>query len=1348
MNNDLYFDYISKKIALLNSEVNASNSLNLHDKSIFLEDIIANLLNALYDISLKNTNFNLCNYPSIDLADNNSRIAVQVTTDVGRSKIQNTLNKFFENKLDKNFDSLYIVVFNTHSYNNNPFIVQDESIFSREKNLLTLDELYKLIRYASIDKMEKIYNYFKLIFEEKIYDPSWAIRVSSESINNLGKRYNRDIPIHTNEDTKIELFYNLQECKNNILHNINEIIILIENENIKCNLNIDSIENNFNSSNYEKIINEINLLKEQVIDKYNKSTDNKQNHNDYGKLYKFKNSFNKVYDTIIDLKELYFSKILIMSGKAGIGKSHTVGNYIYNNYCTKDIPSIFLLGRDFSLDEKAEIQFCKNCGGRNNFEEILMYLNNMGILRNIQIPIIIDGINESRCKNIWKNNLLNITKLICKYSNIKLVITVRDTYSSVCIPEELDNNKCVIKKTHHGFSSNTFAAIKQFFDFYNLNVPVYKVINNEFKNPLFLVQYCELLSNRNFDLEDDQYSNFLIVFEKFIEYINNDFNRKNDALFNLGIISSIIDSYIEIFLKNNEPPKSEDFSSMVSNITSRSGIDYIYTINYLLENNLFFIEKHLNVETVNFTYERYLKICCAKYLLKKYNNLDEIKNSINNGELKDYIEYSDKFDEGIVEELINIIQLKYSYDFLSLMDFDFSKINYYIKYNYIKSIKWYKGQYNISTIEENIKKLLAEEEYYYDIIDTMISVSYIPDNPFNILYISKSLLDLSMAERDYKWSINIDEYYNCYENNALDSIFEYCLENGNKYLNDEQIYLISILLCWMLSSSNRHIRDISTKCLTLLLLNHNDINIKIIDYFKDINDMYILERIVAASYGNIMRSSKNDNINELSEKIYNLIYPKKGTVDNIVIKTYGLKLFKHLKTKYNIKLYDNIGKENKSKWYDSLPTNDEIDKYDFSFEELKEDKRKYENHTIIHSMVTEYGRGTSAYGDFGRYTMEHYLKPFEYIFNDVQLLANAATKRVFDYGYNYELFGNYDRNVKANESRHYHLRERIGKKYQWIAMYELLSRLYDNFEPHLDVYSDDIIDLKNKKYFDKNHIETKEQTKIEYTTYTAEENFNNVFSIDTTNFLRKQNDNIKYINFNLEKETENISEKFIKDVNGKKYITLFSLDGKQDRDFYLTNVDRNEFSLVYTALVYKSKNALLSSNFKEYVLGTYNEEYNIQLYDIPYSEEYILENNRKFKDQNFEASYKTCYDEYIWEKTNDESIENSIKVVLPQKWIIDEFNLVQRKEGNWYQNDNLICFQPNINEGNQELLINYDTFVSYLKRNKLNICWVVFYEKQHNLNFYNCRKIYYYDYKSNKFEEDTFEEKSGDLPFR
>lgn len=40
--------------------------------------------------------------------------------------------------------------------------------------------------------------------------------------------------------------------------------------------------------------------------------------------------------------------------------------------------------------------------------------------------------------------------------------------------------------------------------------------------------------------------------------------------------------------------------------------------------------------------------------------------------------------------------------------------------------------------------------------------------------------------------------------------------------------------------------------------------------------------------------------------------------------------------------------------------------------------------------------------------------------------------------------------------------ERIGKKYQWIATYELLSKLYDNYIPQYDIYTNTIIDLEKE----------------------------------------------------------------------------------------------------------------------------------------------------------------------------------------------------------------------------------------------------------------------------------------------
>lgn len=97
MKSELMYKTISDELAKIKNLIDVDNNINLNDRNIFLEDIIANILNIIYDLSLLNTNLNISNYPSIDLKDEKSKVAVQVTTNVNHSKIQNTLNSFLGN---------------------------------------------------------------------------------------------------------------------------------------------------------------------------------------------------------------------------------------------------------------------------------------------------------------------------------------------------------------------------------------------------------------------------------------------------------------------------------------------------------------------------------------------------------------------------------------------------------------------------------------------------------------------------------------------------------------------------------------------------------------------------------------------------------------------------------------------------------------------------------------------------------------------------------------------------------------------------------------------------------------------------------------------------------------------------------------------------------------------------------------------------------------------------------------------------------------------------------------------------------------------------------------------------
>ena len=90
----------------------------------------------------------------------------------------------------------------------------------------------------------------------------------------------------------------------------------------------------------------------------------------------------------------------------------------------------------------------------------------------------------------------------------------------------------------------------------------------------------------------------------------------------------------------------------------------------------------------------------------------------------------------------------------------------------------------------------------------------------------------------------------------------------------------------------------------------------------------------------------------------------------------------------------------------------------------------------------------NEHGDFGRYVLSPAIDRFR-THNTLQLFdlsQRAIFERIIDLGWKPEIFRNTDRYLRSvSVSRTDHAVERIGKKYQWIAFYELLGRLADNF---------------------------------------------------------------------------------------------------------------------------------------------------------------------------------------------------------------------------------------------------------------------------------------------------------------
>ncbi|ECC1758311.1 hypothetical protein FNH52_22435, partial [Salmonella enterica subsp. arizonae] len=142
-----------------------------------------------------------------------------------------------------------------------------------------------------------------------------------------------------------------------------------------------------------------------------------------------------------------------------------------------------------------------------------------------------------------------------------------------------------------------------------------------------------------------------------------------------------------------------------------------------------------------------------------------------------------------------------------------------------------------------------------------------PEHIYNADKLHKFLSKHSMAIRDSFWTKylhNLDYY----ETSSMQRLIDWAgAEEDKFYLSDDSRLLAAKALSWLLTSTNIKLRDSATKSLANLLKNSIKTITALIDSFKDVNDPYVLERILAASYGAVLNSVTLDDLDKLSENI-------------------------------------------------------------------------------------------------------------------------------------------------------------------------------------------------------------------------------------------------------------------------------------------------------------------------------------------------------------------------------------------------------------------------------------------------------------------------------------------------
>jgi len=1052
-------------------------------------------------------------------------------------------------------------------------------------------------------------------------------------------------------------------------------------------------------------------------------------------------NFEDYLSNIYEIKGIFNTKILklannpymILDGEAGIGKSHLLAD-IVNSRTEEEYISIFLLGQHFREDKNPWTQILELLDLQCSKDNFLGALNAKAQSDNKRVVIFIDAINEGKGRSFWNEFLIGFIETIKQYEWLGLVLSIRSSYFNLIVPKKVFENSLVIPITHFGFHGVEYNASKLFFKNYNIAQPSVPLLHPEFSNPLFLKLFCEGLNKRGLTTIPDGYEGITNIIKFFIEGIEAKLIKKYSNIKGLKLIDKVLNTLIVKMIDEQTIAYDEAYG-LVEDVISRFRLESGLLDDLITEGLLSKDINYKGVEGIYFAYERFEDHLKTRFLFDTSLDKNNPKESFSQEPLKKYLNKKNIYlYMGMIEAMS--IQLP---ELCNVELIDMGTQHEYLIDGFFHSFQWRKSESITPPVQKRLLKNITGN-FQEDIFKVLFSNSSNPQHPLNSLFLHEYLSPFSMKDRDVFFIAILNSIYLNEEVNPIKRLIDWSWSDEDKgYISDESLLLTSITLSWFLTTSNRQLRDYSTKALISILQGRVFVLLELLKKFENIDEPYIYERLFAVAYGVVVRIEDNQGLKELGEYIYQTIFNKEEVILHILLRDYAkntIDYISYLGVVLDIDL-EKIKPPYKSYFpaIEELPTNEDLEKY--------EDRDKgYLQSRVISSMVTEYGRtgssGYGGYGDFGRYVFGSALSNFEFK-KDEQLISNYSTLKVFEeYGYNGEFFSKQEeliRTMNRNSDRYNHKIERISKKYQWIAMYDTLARVTDNFKMYGSTGNlGEKVELQYQGSFSP-YIRNIDPTILLKRTEvvnsnTSKDNFfwNPDFTFDW------KTDNTKWIAFTYDLPNPKSNIEYI-DKNNQSWIALTSFP--EWKEPLKKGYDRLE--TVHKNLWYQLRSYCMpredlqlfikwaeKQNFYGRWMPEEKDNYEMFNREHFWSEAHKFFQNtyyrhlewtkieENFNKEDYFGKIALSTDKYYWESGFDYSKEETLSMLKPSRIIFDGLGMQYSKRDGEYidKEKNIICFEASVyNESHQCLLVQKDKLLKFLDDNNLTMFWTTIGEK-------------------------------------
>lgn len=1069
------------------------------------------------------------------------------------------------------------------------------------------------------------------------------------------------------------------------------------------------------------------------------------------------------------MQTLMQSQALVIKGDAGSGKSQLLA-VASEKLIQTQCGIILLLGTNYINNNLLHTQTSEILGINISLDAFMHKLEAIAVQKNTYSYIFVDAINESTYKDVWKTGFQAFLSKLSLYPHIKLVVSVRTGYEKLVFDDATQvaiTEGTLASIVHMGFREESIEATLTFLNHYGIPFLPSHFLQAEMTNPLFLTLFCKTYTGENFSI--------FSLFKKLIEQADSEAQTAAGISDSIHLLEALIEEMALFRLKNNSFTITQSdlfgFTFWDRYGLSSQKIPYVAS---LQKSGLLIGSVYDEEETYYLGYNLLEDFVCAKAIVKLHKTaadfISYLSNellSIENGKIQNHNNidifiiacglYADKYRKEHFEDVAKNITNEFDLDDITS--------------RYLESFMWRTAT---SVSADAFISFLTKHPVDTDTLFRMlIENSTKEHHPLNAHFLHQLLFGKKLAVRDQLWTTYINHLGS--DDIRIFQLITY-FDSGNKMdgLSHANTELLLILLAWLLTSSNRFLRDKASKAAIELLKHDFTLCKPLLQHFEGVNDPYVAQRLYGIVFGACVKRNQEhtDAYKELATYVYSSIFDQEYVYPDILLRDYARLIIERWRYEYPTES-DFIETRKIVPPYNSFPI-PVVEPQEYYHQE--DGNSCFDS--IDFSMRIDHASCPGMYGDFGRYTFQSALSHFENV--DVLNLYHYAMQFIRDeLGYCEQLGESDALSRYYRYSRHDTKKvERIGKKYQWIAFYNILARTSDHhrikewdepsqvyegpwnpyvrdFDPTLNrnflsspdvpdfsVVNKDLDFLPQEPFPKSKDILRWTQAKPAYFTSIPQKLFEKDNKGNDWVVLHLYDDNdskplaLDDHSFGIAKGTQKVwliaKAYFVKPC----HLDVVIEHVKSDRFASHSFPDEADIYQLFNREYSWSPgyNSVFTSDWIGYEIETGKYRLETEIIEMPDLDQMLADSDgeitfpmvkreitRKVPEDVIDVELMPAASRVLWEAQYDASQEETTDFYIPCGSIIENLQLSQREsDGYYYSKDgSLVCFDSDLCGIRKGLLIRADYLNRYLEDQNLRLMWTCIGEKQYFLGDHN-----------------------------